>query len=1102
MATILIFLIIFFVFVAVNRFRERVGLECVNEGQAGDNVEDEVDDSQTGVYDNIDNVQQQRRRRSRRNLYFNGVVATAGTIHDDGAMSIPAAVGDSDAAASDADRTEAALNSMLTGDVDVRTTSVRRRGRCADRLTSNRVVGPSFVSSTRVQLGNSSGFEQHQQQQTQQQFPQPSQQPQQHSERLLSHSNFANVCCTEKLNNEVATLTTVEAKCVETAESELPWNGYDNVTELKEAIFSSAAAKMAAGSKTKSGVSVPTTVSSAGDDVQLSEKIPPSSSSRAIGERLVDVHRQRLSAAGRELTSTDHGVQTTTTTTTKAVVESSTTLTVSSGVSPETDATPTTSVDSAQTQDQIINAAAAATTVVSSDTAHDNSVINGGAQRNKKTVSLESENENSDERKVLTGKGRKQKNKDKPPIGKTGNAHSKKVDKKSETRKEKTEAAELAVISEQKDHVVSKTEQPVSKISFLKSLLTRSRSPSPKRGPSTNNNDRSVSPLSLGRDVAKRLSDPLKSSFKQTPPDAPVVKVSVKQRDKKKKRPSADVQKNQSNLTSDSKDKSDCKELTMVNSSSERIEDTLTSSSVEKVESSLTKQALDDCSETVQSFESENLTVGRNSVGCNTEQQETANTPPSSVSCQFMESAVVVTAVSTLPTSHVVGLVSSTSGVVQQSPERRRSATVITLRNAANQTAPTVPCNELRNPWLVNLKECGVRPSLDSFEGEKVFKKGTATTRLILPGFARSQQDFLTPCVSDLHSQALERLTTTKRKSPLERRDRHSAFTSPIYDAVYQEHPSTIYQSTTELTGNRYQASVTNSQRADDVGKAYSLQDLKLPGSTLQTSNVSSGAPTAGRMRMEHAIDDHDNTGYIVQGRGDCGRVPTISPKPTKTVTFRDEISTNRSSEDRRLESVRGLGKTETLSDQKISKDFTGASLPLPVSRTCTPVVGNVIADRCVKTTKSSSYSLPVSAHPSPAFHSGSVDLRALRDTITSCDLEELPKYLSDMYRQQKLERQREQELAVRDRERLENIDKMWKELESRLAVADSVCCSIANSAKAEPTEDAVSDTSRLNTQTLQRKPKQVRLLILFLNSCSVYLLSVLCAILLETKCY
>ena len=1083
----------FGVFVTVNRLRERVGgLQFVSEGHA----DDEVDNSQTGVYDNIDNVQQQltieRRRRSRRNQHLNH----AGAVHDDdaaGTSSPTVAVG---AAAAG---TEAGLNSMLSGEVKSWTAGVRRRGRCADRLASNRVVGPSFVSSARVQLGGNSGFEQ--QQTPQQSHHHHQQQQQQHSEQSVSHCTTT----TTQIHDNEATSLTAGDDCIETgyqpagSKPEPPWNGYDNVVELKEAIFSTAAAKMAAGLRTKSGIAGSTAVPSGGisatDEGPLSEMIPPPSSSRAIGERVVDVHRQRLSTASRELTTADHGVHMASSTTTQEVLESSVTI-VSSDVSSETAAALATSVDAAQTQDHSTNSGTASTDVAGSNiSCADNSVTNGDSQQNKQIVSFEKEDANVGETKVVASRGRKHKNKDKPPIGKSGSDSSKKVERKSEPRKEKTEsksAAESEAASEQHDHVTGRTEQPVGKISFLKSLLTRSRSPSPKRSTGSSN-DRSTSPMSLGRDVAKRLSDPLKSSFKQTP-DAPVVKVSVKQRDKnkKKKQSSADNEKNRSQQTSDHVDNCDCKEVLVVNSSRDESVEETTPSLTKTVKSSAT-QTSDDRSEAAPASEAEILPAATNSSGRSDEQQEIWNASHTSVSCPSTESAVIVTTASTLPMSPTAGITSTASGVVEQSPDRRRSATIITLRSAtssgsepttnwlsANQMASTVPCSELHNPWLVNIKEFGVRPNLDSFEGEKVFKKGTATTRLVLPGFARSQQDFLTTCDSELRSEALQRLTTTTtRKSPLDRRDRHSAITSPIYDTVYEEYPLSTYKSTTELMGNRHQSNTV--QRVDDIGKSYSLQDLKLQGGMRQTSKVSGDAATSGRIRTptttEHAIDDHDYAGYVVRGRGDCGSAPSTSPKPVKTVTFKDDVDTDCPSVQRRLESDHGYSKTETSTDGKFDKDFSAAlstrAVRLPVSRIYTPAN----ADRCVKMTKSSS--LPVCGQPT--FHSGSVDMRAdvtsaLRDTITSCDLEELPKYLADMYRQQKLERRREEELAARDRERLENIDKMWKEFESQMTVpAADVTSSITNSTKSERTDDS----SRINTQAAQRKPGQQVLVLL-----------------------
>jgi len=1039
----------------------------VKEGPA----DDDADDDQTGVYDNVDNVQQQlsrHGRRSRRDQYLNHVAA-AGAVHDDanGTSNAAVTVVDGGAAASGIEAT------LTSGDADGCTTSVRRRGRCADRLTSNRVVGPSFVSSALVQLGGNSGCRQQTQQQSQQRF--------------LSSGDAVDSYCTTTSptmpNNEAASTTSNE-DCTETGHqpaTEPAWNGYDNVVRLNETMVSSSAAKLAAVWKTQRGVAASTTVPNGGvpatDEGLLSDRVPPTSG-RPIGERLVDVHRQRLNAAGRELTTSDHDVQTRTAPTTKPVVESSMLVVVPSAVSPKTDTTPVTSGGTAEKPDQKTNSAGTPVDVGSSHASYtDNAVTNGGSPQKKKTVTFRKEDANCGETKVVAGKVRKQKNKEKPPIGKTGNDASKKAERKSELHKEKKEN-KSATGSQQQDHVIGKTEQPVSKISFLKSLLTRSRSPSPKR---SNNNDRSASPLSLGRDVARRLSDPLKSSFKQ-PPDAQVVKVSVRQHNEK------------NSSSEESIDRRTNIDRKAVNSSDVRVEETVTFSSTEEVKSCLTL-ATNCHSETSASSKTENLSTATNSSDWSAERRETTKTSFGSVPSQSSELVAVATTVSTLPTSHAV---SSVSGLVEQSPERRRSATVITLRSAtassgtqsttnrlsAAQTTAALPCNELRNPWLVNLKEFRMRPDLDSFEGEKVFKKGTATTRLTLPGFARSQQDFLTSGDGEPRSQTVQRSTTTTRRSPAERLERHSAITPPIYDAVYEEHPSTIYKSTTELMRNRCESTIA--RPANDAGKSSSLQDLKLRAGARQTSTSCGDAPTAGRTRTptttEHAIDDDELrncTGYSVRGRGHCAGAPTPSPKPVKSVTFRDDMDTNCPSAERRLESP---GKTETSMGGKVGSDFSvgfsGSTLPLHVSRTHTPVVDHKSADRCVKMTKSSS--LPVAARP--PIHSGSVDQRsnvsALRDTITSCDLDELPKYLADMYRQQKVERQREQELAARDRERLENIEKMWKEFENRLTSSGNV----TNIAKAEPTEDDATDISRRNTHTSHKKSRQQVLMQLVYN--------------------
>lgn len=1114
------------VYVAVNRFRGKIGLECVKEGDADhDNDDDDsnVDDqSQTGVYDNVDNVQQQleltrRRRRSRRDQRLDHFSAADAVLDDGvGTCGTTAADGDGGAAAAGAGRTETetgALNSILSNDDgdDGWSMNVRRRGRCANRLASNRVVGPSFVSSARVQLGGSGGSRL--QRKTAQQLSQQQHQlqQQQHSGQFLQSSgaDTADVSpaatSMPKVNNETSSAT-VGDECIKTvnqspaSESELTWNGYDNIMELKEAIFSTPAAKMAAGSKAKRGVATTVPASAEGQ----SSTVVPLSSGRAIGERVVDVRRQRLSATGREMAVAalhdPHSAAATSTT----AGQSSVTVILSDTSPPATLASRAASAGAVQTQDQ---KADASSSTANSDTSApvdvaytDNTRTNGGSLQKKKAVSFEKEDDaKSSETKSAAGKGRKHKNKDKPPIGKAENDSSKKAEKKSELRKEKKECTSTAgsdVVSERSEQVDGKTEQPVSKISFLKSLLTRSRSPSPKRGTNSTSN-RPASPVSVGRDVAKRLSDPLKSSFKQTSDSVPVLKASVKQREKNKKQSSADEKKN-SEQSSEPKDNSNCKENSMVNSS-RKCEETSTLPSIEEAKTPLTPTP-EECGEiSSPPLKTENLTAAANSTGSRAKQGEVTDTPSSVPYQQSTESAVIVTTSYRLPTSEVEGKALGAAGVNEQSSERRRSATIITLRRGSDSTtnrsshqtasaAVTLPSTD-RNPWLVNLKEFRLRPNLDSFEGEKVFKKGTATTRMMLPGLSRpSVDDFPHDESGDSEpqrSQTLQRLpTATARKPPLQRRDRHSATTTPpIYDTVYHEDSSSICKSTAELTtGNGSQSSVV-AQRTDDVVKSHSLQDLEVRAGTRQVSSGpgDTAAATAGRTRTptmtEHAIDDDElrnSSGHIIHGRGDCGSVPTTLSKPTKNVTFSDDVGADSGcpSAERRLESVQGLCKMETSIDGKAGSDLSTA---VPTSRTHSPAAGEINSDRCVKTKKSAS--LPPLCRQ-PTIHSNSIDLRAdvsaVRDTITSCDLEELPQYMSDMYRQQKLERQREQELAARDRQRLENIDKMWKEFESKLPISKDVASSVTNSFKAaETAEDSVADVRHFNTPTVQNKPRQ-----------------------------
>jgi len=621
---------------------------------------------------------------------------------------------------------------LSPGDVDAWTTSVRRRGRCADRQTSNRVVGPSFVSSARVQLGG--GFE------AKQQMQQQPQQQQQHSEQSPSSSNSVDVSTAQPNNNAASTTT---GNCVQTANQhsagsrppEPPWIGYDNIAELKEAIHSSAAAKMAAGLKTKGGPATTTPVLPGGglSGGTSSERVPP----RVIGERLVDVHRQRLSAAGRELTSAGSASRT----------EAAAGLIITS---PGSEVTRTGAVEAEQPRHRRTNSAASSSDAGSLCTAQiDIHLTNGDLKQNKKTVSFEKEFANSDETKAAADKGRKRKTKDKPPSGATGNDSSnKKVEKKSERRndsKEQKPTTGSETATEERD---GKTAKPANKISFLKSLLTRSRSPSPKRGARVNGSSNSGSdcPVSVGRDVAKRLSDPLKASFKQTP-DVPVVKVTVKRNEKKKKQPAADDAKNDSRQTSDPKVSSDCKEeVSMTNSSDERLEEPSTSASAEKLKPSATPtpEGRSESSELSRS-------AATSSTSCNVEQREVKSTSHGSVPCPSTESAAVVTAASAPPASENATVARSSSDVLEQSSsERRQSATIITLRSATSGSGESAtnrllqdqtvsgtaaePRNpwldqhqtangtaaESRNPWLVNIRDFQLRPKLDRFEGEKV----------------------------------------------------------------------------------------------------------------------------------------------------------------------------------------------------------------------------------------------------------------------------------------------------------------------------------------------------------------------------------------------
>jgi hypothetical protein len=914
--------------------------------------------------------------------------------------------------------------------------------------------------------------------------------------------------------------------------------------QLKEAMVATAAAKLAQSS----GVAMPRvarlTTSSGNQSREDMNSSATNSSNHAVNgkngcetneakkgkvicERIVDV-RNQLSAS-RELTTAAHGLQ-------PSPAEAdqhgqSPPDSTASGAQLQTDAGPI--ITAAETEcrrsqhilvstendfmvDEKMTSAAgkSGSSLLASDVVQPQE--NGGKSllSKKKTVSFE----NSSDGEMLSSgmTASVEICKEKPPIGKVHNEPAKKSEN-GEKRKDKKSAA--AVDTGEK---VEMKNDSSGKMSFFKSLLTRSRSPSPKRGRSNRSPSPSAAAFTsspkdqqLSSEAGRRLSDPLKFSFKQQPPppDMPNMKVNgtKKLKDNKKK------SKNKKSKTIDDTTVTDESGSSEVQQTSITLE-----MPVQKNGESLLRNNED--SDSVPGKASSSMTItGDNeptdvilpkNIGKALYVSE--NSLPDSTSSRTHNSYRPVPA--TITNDVMGGHSEPVSRSMERRSTERRSAHVIPSRSIVSSSNndvygslghhSSVCATNPENPWLVNLKDLKLKPNLDSFKGEKLFQKGTATTRLILPGFQRPDQGL----------SAEPTLNNRKNASPVVMTNDSSAPNAcPIYDTVYADNSADgIYKSTLELGNNR---SSLKLQRAESIGKSFSLQDLKSAAvrypkasSTAETSNGSS----ALRSKIDHAIDEEDSVleNRLANSFDADVNVDVQRLKSPKTVS---------------CEKVREMAalppEPQRLENPHIEKYFQGVSVcsqpdsgrkvgpPVPVktflNRTASASKESHETDEemHLKLTKSSSLPTycrnfqspiggfapitPVQEIPDENCHSPNTyhDQAQVcnRDTIISLYLDDLSQSqqdLANMYKYQKLERQREQEMAKKEKERLESIERMWMEFDHRPSTQKASAVDEKDGVKVQKAEENVrvcangkkfsgNEDELLETDTIKRRPKQ-----------------------------
>ena len=864
-----------------------------------------------------------------------------------------------------------------------------------------------------------------------------------------------------------------------------PWNGYDNIAELKEAIVASAAAKMAAvgsvgsrramraaraanttssssartasdfsGSTTRDSKTASTTAAhgqqaATGDDEVGAGRLTSKSSNNVVDQRDVPEGMTQHTDTGpvavdkRNDKSSTRPLGEGESLTKSAVPDGS--RTSSSSVAVAVDET-TIGQDSSSTGKRKKN--------VSFDDDDDKMAPKSETDKCKGANGRKAEGASKTSSSSSSSRfGRKTKSSEKPPMGKTDKSSKKNSEKNNSTpadspkklksvadkKKDKEKTPDVPVTpptSGNGDKAAAAGKHPEArgdgggKMSFFRSILTRSRSPSPKRGraPLGGNGDhspskpmtsstaitrRSPSPASL----AKRLSDPLRVSLRQ------IMSESGKKIDDKKPTVPPEKPKRLHQLNgSESEENGDIVARTTDSA------DGRTTVVGETERTMLQSPAAATC-------QPPGVDVGAVNGGADGkvgEMEQSSNsgdsvrsTADSGVDVEFSSNATDAElkcgngdrADGTAWFAEVPDNSNVTSERADSPSTSLNTSKQTDARSSAGESDSTE--STASNPWVVNLKELNITtPNLENFRGEKVFQKGTATTSVTLKGFERLR-DGGAEFGNELGGPERDQNQSAAASSTA----RNS---SPIYDAVYVERSAvdtslaSASKSSAEL--DRFQASrrslgaSSSRSLASDASKAASLQSLKKP----ENAAAQISTPNAITKRLERGdggCDDRravDRTGQKAStNETDEARSATWN-KSSASAEADGRVGTSSSSSGGRL-----FRHHQPLTVSKSS------SLPRQCSTTQQlPSTAPAVLERSVRTDSKDNWK------PNGFVEDADVEERSRRDTLTSLigldeELSASQRDLADQYRAQKSERQKEQETAQRERERWEKIERL-----------------------------------------------------------------------------
>ena len=839
--------------------------------------------------------------------------------------------------------------------------------------------------------------------------------------------------------------------------------GYDNVAELKEAMLASASSKSAIVSQNDSEVT-PTTVT-----------------------------------ARSELTTVAHGIQDAPSDA-GAVCESKAELGVKRSV--HTDAGPCRQLDSSPMAVQIdagSGVGAAKKNLLTVDACSENECTENGPRCAETKSSSESLGKKAT--KIVTfdataEKSEKSKTslaidcKDKPPTGKAGSDSG----KKSEKLQEKLEKRR-----DQKEGTAPKT-------SFFKAILARSRSPSPKRGSS----NRSPSPSALrstGSEIARRLSEPLKSSFRQPGGDVPRMICNQRRDD------SLDVEVSVCSESSELEPQNvagrDIQPSSRIAESAVEVEVHKKVDDVDTSKASLIQNqccadrtssecnTFPPCVEVVSvegqaqspasivnassartmstSHQTHPFMSANQSQSSSTLERQLRSTPEQSPARLYPgQSQSVIPAVSQSQRSNDLELstklpVSSkqsqsnvtgeTKGVVLDSANRscRNSAEASRLiRSSRDEGFRVGATTDFENPWRINMKDIDLKPNLENFKGEKLFRKDTVTTNVpvvSLAGFELSKSNCSLnsfPAAKGgghLANNKTISMSTEKLGTSAKVDCSGKMAESPIYDTVYDDSScsgqlSNISSRETNLK--------QKPAKIDLNGKSSSLCDLKTASCDLAQArtdgNRSVNKPTLpdckGKLVSPIAVDVLQESNFE-------------KPKVTKSVKFKDQFAGALNGDSfryhisQRTEDEYGLGgERDTLNGtgNKLPSSWLGhpsnatrlsskSSLQLSLNG----FGGSTSRQEHLKLEKS--ISLPVNTEI-PARSTVVADKRSTNSELCEVsfdsddyfdDLTPSQADLRSVYERQKAERLQEEMVAERERQRLGNICRMWNDLELEL---------------------------------------------------------------------